>query len=356
MAGAALVAALVVGGLAARRYADAHPDLAACYPPTHTVTDAPAGTPLPPGVRGRLLVANQFSETATWIDLATRSVRHVSAGDGPHNVAISDDGRWGVVSNFGEHIPEGFSGDRLFVVDMALGRLARVIPTGAFRGLHDVSFRPGFATRVLVTAQTSRRVIEVDIATGEITGSIDTRGDRSHTLAVTADGRFAFTTNEGTATVTRLDVERRLPVAEFRAVPEVEGIAVTRDGRDLWLGMGHDSALAVVDAETGEILERYRGFRYPVRMAASADGRWIVISDLGCNTVTVADAATRRLVRIIRGPLRMAVGAVSPDGRYGFASVWPRRQVIVLDLETGVVLARFRAGRGTDGVAWGPAS
>lgn len=325
-----------------------------CLAPTHTVRDALVRA-LP--VSGRVLVANQFSETATWIDLATRQVRQLRAGSSPHNVAISANGRWGVVSNFGDHQGDRsaptFSGNRLYVVEMRTGLVAREIQTGELTGLHDLSFRPGFPDRVLVTAQSARRVIEVDVVTGEITGQIDTRGDRSHTLAVTPDGLFAFTTNEGSATVTRLDVAARRPVRTFPAAPEVEGIAVTADGRELWVGLGvSDSAVHVLHAATGEVLARLRGFRHPVRMTRGPSA--IVISDLGCRSVMIADPATRRIVRVLRGPDRMAVGAVDASGRYGFAAVWPRQQLIVLDLETGAVLARFRAGRGTDGVAWGP--
>lgn len=304
-------------------------------------------------VTGRLLAANQFSETATIVTLATGEVTELDAGSGPHEAAVSPDGRWGVVTNYGDRIRGGFDGDRIFVVDMAGGRIARVIRTG-LRGLHGVAFRPGHPTRVLVTAQTDRRVLEVDVETGKVLGAIDTRGDRSHLLAVTGDGSTVFTTNEGTADISRLDVATRSFVAAFPASAGVEGIAVA--GGELWVGEPSRGVVTVRNAESGTVLATLPGFRHPVRIRASPGGERVVISDPGCRIIAIGDPATRRLVSVI-GTGKLApvmVGDVAPDGRTAFASASDEREVLVLDLEGATVLARHRAGWHPDGVAWGP--
>ena len=307
---------------------------------------------------GRLLVANQFSGSATLVDLATGRVRHVDTGGEPHDAAVSPDGRWGVVSDFGRRRDGGYDGRRLRVIDMRTGRVARTIDTGVHRGLHDVAFRPGHPARALVTAQTSRHLLEVDVATGAVVAAIETRGDRSHLVAVTPDGRTAFTTNEGTATVSRLDLERRAFVASFPASPDVEGIAVAAGGRELWVGQPARGVVTVHDAGTGAVLATHAGFRVPVRIAASPDGRRVVISDPRCRAIAVADARTRAIVRTLRAPQDppVLVGEIAPDGRTAFAAVGGERLVLALDLETGRVLGRHRTQRHPDGLGWGPAA
>ena len=314
------------------------------------LTDGPAAA-----LTGSLLVANQFSDSATLIDLATGDRQTFFTGDGPHDAAISPDGRWGAVSNFSPEREGEMIGRKLFVIDLVRREIAGVIDTGQYQGLHDVAFRPGHPTRALVTAQTSGHVIEVDVVSGEIVQAIETKGDRSHLLAVTADGRTLFTTNEGTATLSRLDLERGVFETTFPASDNVEGLVVTPDGKELWIGHPAEGALKVHDAHTGAVLATFGNFRYPVRIALSPDGKTVAISDPGCRVLAIADAASRRIVRTIGTPDGMTmVGDFTPDNRIAFAALGDRREVIAIDLAAARVVARHKAGWHPDGLAWGP--
>jgi DNA-binding beta-propeller fold protein YncE len=245
-------------------------------------------------------------------------------------------------------------GNRLFVIDIARRRVARVIETGEYRGLHDVAFRPGFPTRALVTAQTGQHIVEVDVVTGAIIAAVETNGDRSHLLAVTPDGRTVFTTNEGSATISRLDLETRRHERSFPASINVEGMVVTTDGTELWVGENAMGMVRVRDAGTGEFRAAFEGFRYPNRIAITPDGARVIISDPGCRAIVVADPATRSIVSVIRTPGPVMVGDAAPGGRIAFASVPGDRRVVAIDLVTGGVVARYRAGRAPDGLSWGP--
>ena len=312
------------------------------------LTDGPAAP-----LTGALLVANQFSDSATFIDLATGARRTFMTGEGPHDATISPDGRWGVVSNFGPDEDDRFVGRKLYVIDLAHRDIARVIDTGKYQGLHDVAFRPGHPTRALVTAQTSGHVIEVDVVSGAVVQAIETRGDRSHLLAVTPDGRTLFTTNEGTATLSRLDLERGVFETTFPASENVEGIAVTRDGRELWVGHPSTGTVNVHDALTGAILATFGNFRYPVRIAISPDGETIAVSDPGCRVIALADPKARRIIRTIGTPDGMTmVGDFSADSRIAFASLGDQREVIAIHLATARVVARHKAGWHPDGLGW----
>jgi DNA-binding beta-propeller fold protein YncE len=265
-----------------------------------------------------------------------------------------------VVSNFGPGRDRSFQGNRLFLIDMATGQVARVVETGEHQGLHDVVFRPDHPTRVLVTAQTSRHLLEVDVASGAIVRAIETRGDRSHMVAVTRDGRTAFTTNEGSATVSRLDLGSGRFLGSFNATPNVEGIAVTRDGRELWIGEQAVGSVSIRNAVTGEVLAKFPGFLHPNRIVLTPDGSRVLISDPGCDVIAVGDVAGRKLLKVMRSPDDMLiVGDVAPDNRIAFASasrplLWG--QVKAIDLESGAVIGIYRAGRHPDGLGWGPAT
>lgn len=354
---AAATVTLLGAAAAAARYTPPV-DEAACLPADLVLgrPSAAAAAATAAARSGRLLVANQGSDAATVVDLATGATTQLDTGDGPHEAAVSDDGRWGLVSNYGERNGNGFDGNRLFVIDMAAGRIARVIETGEYRGLHDVAFIPGRPTRALVTAQTSRRVVEVDAASGRIEGTIPTGGDRSHMLAIGPDGRTVFTTSEGTATVSRLDLPAHAFVRAFPATERVEGIAVAAGGREIWVGEPALGAVTVRDAETGATLATLPGFRYPVRIVPTREGDRVIISDPGCRNIVVADGATRRILTTLRveNDPPALVGDVAPGGRVAFASVSAESAVLAIDLEAGTIVARHPTGRHPDGLAWGP--
>jgi DNA-binding beta-propeller fold protein YncE len=345
---------VVVAGVARARLDDEGPD-AACPAPTGRLAFP---DPRPEARhQGMALVANQFSDDATLVNLATGIVKHLDTGDGPHDAAVSPDGRWGAVSNFDPMRGGRMLGNRLFVIDMARGVVVRTIETGDLNGLHELAFRPGFPTRVLVTAQTSRRLLEIDIVTGEIVAAMDTDGERSHTLTVSRDGSTAWTTNEGTADISRIDLVNRSLVVKFPASTNIEGIALAMGDRELWVGEPGERAVKVRDAGTGRILATLPGFKYPVRIVATDDGRRVVISDPGCRIVAIADAERRAVTSVLDGSdLRAFVGHVDADGRTAYASSkgMLRGKLLVIDLETGSILAEHDAGRGADGIGRGP--
>ena len=56
---------------------------------------------------GTLVASNMNDNSATIIDAASGRVRAtVPTGEGPHEVAISNDGRWAMVSNYGSIVSQ----------------------------------------------------------------------------------------------------------------------------------------------------------------------------------------------------------------------------------------------------------
>jgi DNA-binding beta-propeller fold protein YncE len=233
------------------------------------------------------------------------------------------------------------------------GHLARRIDLGEYRGPHDIFFTG--PTRVAVTTQTSGHVVEVDIETGRILGAVETRARGSHTLAVTADGRLAFTANQAEGSLSRLDLAgRRFLGNHVIGQGETEGIAVTPDGGEVWMGFADMDAVLVADGRTGQVLDTIAGFRSPERLAMSADGRYAVITDFGCEVVQVADVRTRRLLGPIAGLEGAGVAKVLPDNRTAVILLLDERVVAMADLETRRVVARHPlTGSRPDAAAWG---
>jgi DNA-binding beta-propeller fold protein YncE len=331
---------------------------AVCPRPESFPAPAKGATPSALGGTGQIFVSHAWSKRVFIIDVATGQVTPLAAGIADaHEVAVSPDGRWGVAADFGDYKGDyKFDGHRLAVFDLGAKRLARVIELGSYLGPHDIVFNPTSPNRAFVTTQTTQHVVEVDVATGQVLGATETRAVGSHTLAVTADGRTAFTANEPEGSVSRLDLAGRKFVAKHKVGPgSTEGIGVTPDGREVWMGFLKDGEVRVVDGTTGGLLATIKGFVTPARLTLSPDGSRAVVADGGCKRTQVVDVRTRTLLGPIIGlDEGMGVAKVLPDNRTAVVAVLDARLVALVDLEERRVLKRFDLGVRMDAAAWGP--
>ena len=300
---------------------------------------------------GVLLVANQQSADVSIIDLKSGVETRIEVGQGPHETAISPDGLLGVVTVYGAQVP----GNTLAIIDMRERTIARTIDLGTFRRPHDVAFLPGSNSRVVVTSEVARRIVEVDITTGTVTGQIETGAAGSHMLALAGDGRTLFSANLGSNNISQLDLGERAFARHITVGPRPEGIAITPDGREVWVGSNEAGTVSVVESAGGSIVATIPGLGMPYRITISPDRKWVAVPDPEGNRVHVLDVTTRRLLGEI------AVGGsprgvdIAPDNRTAFVTLGPEGAVVVVDLQTRRVLGRHRVGTAPDGVGWGRA-
>jgi DNA-binding beta-propeller fold protein YncE len=354
------LATLAWSGARAARDAHATQARRAAVCPRPGTIAAPAASASRPALAtsGQIFASHAWSRRVSIVDLATGKVTSLPAGVADaHEVAVSPDGRWGVAADFGDYKGDyKFDGHRLAVFDLATKRLARVIDLGRYLGPHDIVFHPVSPNRAFVTTQTTRHVIEVDVEAGRVLGATETRAVGSHTMAITADGRTAFTANEPEGSVSRLDLVGRAFVAKHVVGPgSTEGIGVTPDGREVWMGFMKDGEVRVVDGTTGALLATLTGFITPARLTLSPDGSRAVISDGGCKVTQVADVRTRRVL----GPIvglgdGMGVAKVLPDNRTAVVAMLDQGVVAMVDLEERRVISRHDLGSRIDAAAWGP--
>lgn len=298
-----------------------------------------------------LLVANQQSGNASIVDLATGAVTHIDVGQGPHETAISPDGQWGVVTVYGTQAP----GNTLAIIDMREQTLERTIDLGTFRRPHDVSFLPGSNSRIVVTSEAAQRIVEVDIATGTVTGQMETGATGSHMLALANDGRTLFSANMGSGSVSQLDLAERAFVRHIAVAPRPEGIAITPDGREVWVGSNEAGTVTVLETVNGTVVSTIPSLGFPYRITMSPDGRRVAVPDPEGNRIHVLDASTHRLLGdIALGGSPRGVD-IAPDNRTAFVTLGPEGAVVVVDLEERRLLSRHAVGTAPDGVGWGQA-
>jgi DNA-binding beta-propeller fold protein YncE len=316
-------------------------------------------SPLPPaglraqegGPGGTLVVVNKGAASASIVDVATgRTIAVLPTGEGPHEVAISSDGRTAVVTDYGARDP----GRTLTVLDVPGVAVLRTIDLDPHLRPHGIAFLPG-DREVAVTSEASGHVLRVDVASGEIREALATEQAGSHMLALPSSAARVWTSNAGDDTVTEIDLETGVTGRILEVPPTPEAIGVTPDGAEVWVGSNSEGTVSVIDAESGSVTRALEGFAWPYRTLVTGDARLVLIPDLRGERLVVVDREGRRELRRLSFPGGAPQGvAVTADGRTAFLSLSALDRVAVVDLESGEVVGELQAGRGPDGLAWSP--
>ena len=317
---------------------------------------------------GLVIVANQQGASATVLDAASlKTLATLPVGVGPHEVAVSYDGRWAVVSNYGDRTTQG---NTLSVIDLtAAGAppVSRTIDLGQYHRPHGVAF-VGSGNKLAVTSETSQALLIVDFATGRVDTALATNGRGSHMVAAQRDGRRAWTANIQDGTVTEYDIDRRSTGRTYAAAPMDEGIAVTPGGMEVWVGSNSAHTVTVLSSARGTPMDTITGFGSAYRVGISRSGLIGVISDPASNRVWLYDVGTRRrraeidLAKVdgVRGPAGDASRAgpegiaFDPIADVAYVTLNGTNQVIAVDLHQRKVIGFGQVGAGPDGVAYSP--
>ena len=301
--------------------------------------------------------------TASVVDIATGELRATyETGEGPHEVAISHDGRWAVISVYGNRNSIGHS---LLVLDLTGDAAPRSIEMGDLKRPHGMRFLPG--------RRQARRHVRGDAASCRCEFSQrHRRHDRVHRPAGHAHGghrrgRQARVDDEHSRkNVSVIDLVRDSLVRTIDAGERIEGVAINPDATEVWTGANDAKVVLVFNPMTGERIARIEGFGMPYRMSITPDGATAIVSDPGAERVHIVDAKSHRIRQTIdmttpsgmpgdeeSHPSPQGV-ILSRDGRFAFVTLKAVGKVAVINIASGTVVKILTVGGGSDGVGYSP--
>lgn len=304
------------------------------------------------GPEGALFVAGKRGNTLSKVDLASGAeVLRVPSCTNPHELATSPDGEHVALACYGGTTVDVFRVDSLErVASIDLGQNAR--PHGIFWHANGSIF---------VTAEGRQSIFQIVSPLGPLGPyplEFPTRKQGSHMLAVAPDERFAWTTDLGSRTVTRLDLMRRSTPVSVTVGEEPEGIALSPDGKTLWVSARGLNQAFALDPVSMKVRETVPTGRFPLRIAVRPQGDVAVTSDLQDGSLSVIDTATAKVIRTIavsspqEAEARQQVTILwSKDGRRIYVAETASDTVAEIDYASGTVLRRLKVGEGGDGMA-----
>jgi YVTN family beta-propeller protein len=308
-----------------------------------------------PALTGTVVAVNQQSDTVTLIDLKTmEAYRHVPVVGGPHEAAVSPDGRQVVVTNYNK---QGVGQQKaLSLIALPSGDTIKTIDLGEYRAPHDVRWAD--AERVVVTSEANQALLLVNVTSGAIERVFKTEAGVSHMLALTTDRTRLYCSNMRDGSVSAFDFKTGAKIKDVKTGKECEGVGVTPDGRWVWAGNRAEDTITIIDTRTLEVTKQIPSPGFPYRVQFTPDGRFALVPHARASSLVVADVASQAIVKSIKlGLTKVAEPSTAgvfphPDNRHAFVTVRNDNSMLVLDLVTGETLARVDVQNSPDGVTY----
>jgi YVTN family beta-propeller protein len=270
----------------------------------------------------------------------------------PHELCLAPDRRRLFVTEYGVPSAEsdGEGGNTIAVFDLRAHRRVGTIRTGKYRRPHGITAHHG--GRLFVTSEARGTLLVLRLEDHSVLHAVDIEQDMPQAVAVSPDGRTAFTANIGSGSVSAVDVMMGVVLRHVPVLDRPGGLACSPDGGLLYVANRESAAISIVDAVRLEVVGRIETGRGPVRIAVTPDGRRIAFPLFDEDAVQVADAETRAVTQTIPVGRQPVGAAMSADGEHLFVSCERERRVDVVSLAEGRVVATVATGEGPGGIAW----
>lgn len=306
-----------------------------------------------------LIVLNKSGHEAVLVDPATLEiVKRLPTGTGPHEAAVSPDGRTAYVANYGAYRlfregeqPTLVRGNTLSVVDLVKREVTDTLDLGDYLMPHGI-WVSGDGKKLWVTSEATKTVLEVDLPSGKIAHRWETGQEVSHMLVPAPDESKLYVANIGSGSCTIID-RGSGEVTTVETGKGAEGIDVSPDGREVWVTNRAAGTISIIDAKANRVVETLEADgEFPIRAKFTPDGREVWVSCMRSHAVHVFDAKTRKIVARIAVKENPIGIQMSPDGGQAFIASTNANHITVVDVKKREVTGGFSPGEEPDGMAW----
>jgi DNA-binding beta-propeller fold protein YncE len=350
---------------------------------------AEAQTPSP-----ALLVLEKSDNMLAIVDPANlQIVARVPAGQDPHEIVASPDGKLAYVSNYGG---SDSTLNTISVIDLAARKPLPPINLGVLRSPHGLALAGG---KLYFTAETNKVVGRYDPATQSVDLVLGTGQDRTHMVAVNESLGRIVTSNVSSGTISIIEqVTPRTdgfgpppgtagptfvtgspplvggPPTEIGPPPAgprktwrvtnvaggrgAEGFDVSPDGKEIWAANAQDATATIIDVAGKRVTQTLPiSLKGANRLKFTPDGKRVLVSGLGAgagSNLVVIDVGTRKEVKQFDLGGGAAGILIVPDGSRTYVAVSGKDKVAVVDLKNLEITGYLTTGRQPDGLAWVP--
>jgi YVTN family beta-propeller protein len=321
-----------------------------------------------------LLVLEKADNSLAIVDPSSlQVVARVPAGQDPHEIVASPDGKLAYISNYGG---SDSTLNTITVVDLAARKALPPINLGALRSAHGLVLAGG---ELYFTVETNKAIGRYDPATQSVDLVLGTGQDRTHMIVVSEGLDRIVTSNVSSGTVSIIE-QGALPNGGFNAPPGgnapppagaprktwhvtnvpaghgSEGFDVSPDKKEIWVANAQDATVTIIEVASKKVSQTLPiSLKGANRLKITPDGKRVLIAGFGTPTganLVVFDAAARKEAKQLNlgGPSSGIL--IAPDGSHAYVAVTAKNKVAVVDLKTLEMTGEVQVGKGPDGLGW----
>ena len=303
----------------------------------------------------RLLVADKGDARLAIVDPASGNVLGSvpEGGITGHEVIASADGKLAFVpiyGNSGVGRP-GTDGNNIAVIDISANKVVGNIAFSHGVRPHCPMMGPKDG-RLYVTTELDKTITVIDPKTLKIVGSLPTGQPESHMMALSNDGKRAYTANVGPGTVSVIDIAGRNVVKVIPISRTTQRISITPDDKWVFTADQTKPQMAAINTSTNSVAKwiSMEGIGYG--SVVTPDGKWLLVALPDQNKVAVIDVKTMQVARTVPVGTYPQEVVVRPNGKAAYVSCEHANQVAEIDLGNWKVTRTINTGKDADGLAW----
>jgi len=312
-------------------------------------------------------VVNKADNTVSILDLKERKeVAEIETGRGPHEVAISPDGKLAVAGNYGDQQPN----NTLSVINIATRKVISTIDLGEHVRPHGIEFIDN--TRGLVTSETKGALLSVNFSTGDWKEVTQTGQTAGHMVAYSMGDSYAYVANIASGTVSKIDIQNNQLIQNIELKKGIEGIDVAPGGGEIWVANRVDSTVTSVNTNSYEITAVLPAHRVAFRVKVLPNGKYAMVSNGESGNLSVYNVNKKRWITDIDlfgvnqpefpdvekdtedPPIPVGI-ATSTDSNYVFVACANYDLVAIVETENWTLAGTIKTGKVPDGIYYGPA-
>jgi YVTN family beta-propeller protein len=299
------------------------------------------------GFTQTLLILNKADNEVAFVDpVSLKVLGKTTTGVGPHEVAVSADGKTAYVANYGNQQP----GNSLSIIDVPSRKELRKVDLGPLYRPHGIIEIGG---NIYFTAEGSRVVARYNPSTDKVDWISGTGQSITHMIVGAKDKLYTSAIAEGT--ITYIDSRNQVPPQAMKhlAVGKgPEGIDISPDGAAVWVATREDGNVHIIDTATNTVNKTMPAGQFPIRVKFTPDGKRVLISNAQGGDLAVFDASTHQVIkRITMGEQPIGI-LISPDGKWAFIAASASHKVLRVDLEKLELAGEIKPGNVPDGLGW----
>ncbi len=295
-----------------------------------------------------LLVGQKGSNSVGFYTADGKLLATVPAGKHPHEMVISQDGRYAYTTDNGTMVIEeaGEGNNTVSVIDIRARKRTAVISLGRYYRPHGIDMDPATGN-LLVTTEKPARLLIIDPKTRKIMKTYDPKGKTPHIVTAGKEGKWAYVSNAGSGTVSAIE----LATGKLTSIPvgtRPEGSTLSKDGARLYVANRSSDQISIIDTATKKNIGSIKTGKQPVRVQLTPDQKSIVYGLADGHAIGFADLAQgKEVAEVPTDGERVVSMHISPDGKWAMVGTEEGDSVYMVDIARRKRYRKFSVPKGS---------